>query len=237
MAKWSGAIGNTGILDLTWVKSADELSEVTSIDNVGIVRVSESLYNSAISIPQHNVGLIQMAATGSRQAMTGSLRVTGDFLAHGAPDTILDITGCLLVLPPVNEIGFKGICVNGILAMPRGSEGMLSSKLGNVTGVVAFYPADKGTPRVIEGDESIGREFLELLPEATPLIVAGHLTLENDITAELLRSKVCEITLSGDLTTPRALLPLVQFLAAERSGSIQVADQQAAPTGSSAEPE
>ena len=237
MAEWSGTVGHVGILDLTWAKSPEDLARVTSIEDVGIVQVSKELYGYVISIPQQSVGMVQVVASGPHQSVTGSLRMTGDFLAHGNPETILDVTGCLLVLPPVEEIGFKQIVVNGVLALPRGSEGILSAKLGDVTGAVTFYPADQGTPRFITDNESIGREFLELLPEPTPFVVMGNLTVENDVTADLMRSKVSEIILYGNLRVPRPLYPLVQFLTKEKSGNINAVGSPSASPDAPAEQE
>jgi hypothetical protein len=128
MAKLSGRVGNTWILDLTWAQSVADLSEITAIENVGIVRVPEHLRAFVASIPQEKVGLVESAAQGPKKSLTGQVRLTGDFLAAGDPETALDVTGVLFVLPPLVKIGFREIRLTGLLFLPRGSEGLLSNK-------------------------------------------------------------------------------------------------------------
>jgi hypothetical protein len=97
------------------------------------------------------------------------LRLTGDFLARGDPDTTLVLTGQVIVTPPVTEIGFREIRVTGQLVLPRGCEAEVSAKLGNVTGQVIYCSFDKGMPRFFMGErESVGREFWSCCPRLRP---------------------------------------------------------------------
>jgi hypothetical protein len=229
MAKWSGRVGNTGILDLTWAKSIEDLNEITAIENVGIVRVPEHLYAFVASIPQEKVGMVETAASGPQKTLTGQVRLTGDFLAAGDPETTLVVTGVLFILPPLVKIGFREIRLTGIILLPRGSEGVISNKLGSLTGNVVYYSADASMPRLFMGQESIGREFLELLPTPVPFVVTGKLTIEADVTLDLLRAKVPEIVLTGQLVAPKALIPLLQVLTVDKTGTIQVLEQEGTP--------
>jgi hypothetical protein len=70
------------------------------------------------------------------------------------------------------------------------------------------------------GEETIGREFLELLPAPRALVVMGQLTFGEDVTVDLLKAKIPEIVLMGTIRTPPALLPLVQVLTIEKMGEI-----------------
>ena len=72
--------------------------------------------------------------------------------------------------------------------------------------------------------DPVGREFLEYLTKPTPFLISGNFIFEDDVTVELLREKVSEISLSGNLEAPRHLVPLVQFLTTEKSGNISARD-------------
>ena len=229
MAKLSGHIGRIGILDLTWAKSEEDLSEIEGIEKVGVLRVPEHLYKFVCSIPMDKVGVVEPVKLGPRKELTGQNRVSGEFLAGGDPEATLTITGQLFVAPPLEEIGFKAIDLTGMMFVPRGSEGKLSSKLGNVTGQIIYYPTDKGTPRLFQGEETIGREFLELLPEPAVWIIVGQVTVDDDVSSDLIRSKVPEIVLRGKLCAPSALVPLLQALAVDKLGSVVA--KEASPWG------
>ena len=227
--KWSGRIGNTGILDLTWAKSQEDLAEITAIENVGVVRAPEDLYTFVCSIPMEHVGVVEPATPGRRMELTGNTRIGGDFLANGDAETALAVTGNTFVTPPLERIGFRELRVIGNLFVPRGSEAALGAKLRHLIGNIIYYPADKGIPRFWMDGESISREFLELLTEAMPFVIMGQVAIEDDVTADLLRSKVSEIVLAGTLKAPKSLLPLLQVLTVEKMGSIVA--KEAAPWG------
>jgi len=133
--------------------------------------------------------------------------------------------GQTIVLPPVTEIGYKGIEVMGQLILPRGREGIVSSKLGNVKGHILYCSFEHGEPRLIMGEERIGAEFLELLPAPTTLVVMGKLTLEDDVTVGALREAVTEIILLGKLSVPPQLAAIAQVLAAQKVGEIVVQEE------------
>lgn len=219
-AKLRGAVHNLGFLDLSWAKSIADVENITSLHNIGFLRVPENLYDFIMSLPMHNIGFVDRVPSGDKMEIAGQSRVSGDFLASGDPNTMLVVTGQLFVSPPLESIGFKELLVTGQLFLPRGSERVLTGKLKRLTGQVLYYRADAGAPRVFSDGEEIGREFLELLPEPAPFIIMGKVTLEDDISVELLRRKVVEITLAGRLHAPRHLLSVLQILAVDKVGSI-----------------
>ena len=226
MPKLSGEIGHIGILDLSWAKNIKDLAEITKIAHVGVVRVPEHLYEHIFSIPLKHVGIVEKVprAKGAKTELTGQTRVTGEFLANGDPETTLVVTGTLVVMPPLESIGFSEIRVTGQLILPRGTEGILSTKLGSLNGQIVYCSFDKGLPRLFMGKESVGAEFLELLPDPVPWVILGDLTIDDDVTAEMFRAKVPEIVLTGNLIAPKALIPTLQVLATERTGVISVKD-------------
>jgi hypothetical protein len=52
----SGAISNVGVLDLTGMKSTEELAGIRSISRVGIVLVPETLMSGLLAVPMEKVG-------------------------------------------------------------------------------------------------------------------------------------------------------------------------------------
>jgi hypothetical protein len=218
--KEKGTFHNMGFLDLSWAKTMEDIAHITSIHNIGVLRVPEQLYELVCSLPMHNVGIIERVPSGDKIEISGQSRVSGEFLAAGEPDTMLLVTGQLFVTPPLESIGFKEVRVTGQMFLPRGSEKVLTGKLRRLTGQILYYRGDAGAPRVFSNGEEIGREFLELLPEPAPFIIMGDVSLDDDISVDLLRSKVVEITLAGRLHAPRHLLPLLQILAVDKVGAI-----------------
>ena len=231
-----GEISHVGILDLSWAKSVEDLSSITKISHVGVVRVPEDLYEHVFSIPLRHVGLVEKVSRGkgATKELTGQTRVTGEFLAGGDPETTLVVTGSLVVMPPLESIGFAEISVIGQLVLPRGTEGIMSTKLGSLKGQIVYCSLDNGPPRLFMGNESVGAEFLELLSDPVPWVITGELTIDDDVTPEMFRAKVPEIVLTGNLIAPKALVPTLQVLAAERTGVISAkegAPEQSAQEG------
>ena len=153
--QWKGTISHMGIVDLTWAESEEDLAGITGFENIGVLRVAPKLYRYVISKPMRNVGVVEQSdpTRGPKQEITGQARLTGAYLASGDPETTLEIMGQLVVLPPLEAIGFKQVRVMGQMILPRGSEAILSAKLGSLHGNIIYYPADKGAPRLFMGKE------------------------------------------------------------------------------------
>lgn len=217
-----GRISEMGMLNLMSAKTADDLKGITSISEVGVILIPEHLATELAKIPMSEVGTIAAIPTGENvQLQTGQIHLSGESLAAGDPETSLVVVGQVFIETPVTSVGFKKLHIYGQSIALRGSEAALGAKLGNFQGQ-NFYVAAK--PRIFMGDETIGREFLELLPEPCSLIIMGQLKIEGDVTAELMKNKVLEILLMGQLLVPRALVPLAQVLATTQMGSIQGVD-------------
>lgn len=218
MSERKGAIKNMGMLDLTSAKTAEELSGITSMENVGVVLVPEHLTAALAGIPSQNVGSVVPVPQGAKMNLqVGQTRLSGEALAAGPEDAILVLVGQIIITTPVEQVGYKELRVVGQLLAPRGSETALGAKLANLTGQAVYYPEGA---RLIMGSETLSREALESLTRPTPLMVEGRLTIEDDVTPELLRSKVPEIMLTGIIEAPKALWPALRSLMVDSTGRL-----------------
>jgi len=214
----SGQIHEVGVLNLLSAKTAEDFKGITSISEVGVILVPEHLAAELMKVPMHEVGTVAAIPEGDNvNLQVGQIKLTGEALAAGDPERILVVVGQLCLTSVVPSVGYKGIHVTGQIFATKGSENAIGAKLISLQGQIFYIPAN---PRLIMGEESIGQEFLELLPEPVPLVVMGKLTIEADVTREMLKSKINEITLMGDLNVPKTLLPLAQVLTVEKMGEI-----------------
>jgi hypothetical protein len=214
----TGHIHNVDFLDLSSAKTTDDLAGITRISNVDCILIPEHLMTALTRIPMDNVdAVIPMPAGENVQLRVGQVWMTGEALAAGGAEDSLFVAGQLLITTPVTSVGYREIRVHGQVMAPRGSEAALGAKLGRLTGQILYLPVKA---RTIMAEESIGKAFLDLLPEPTALVVFGGLTIEDDVTVELLQSKVSEIVLFGQINAPRPLVPLVQVLTTQHLGQI-----------------
>ncbi|MGE5530179.1 MAG: hypothetical protein ACM3X6_13715 [Patescibacteria group bacterium] len=207
-----GLIQNIGLLDLTGMKSPDNLKDVTGIKNVGLILVPESLNKALMGVPMECVGCIAPVPEGANVRMqTGITKIPGKVLANpgGREDDILVVTGITVITSPVEKVGYKQLHVIGQLLAPKGSEAALTAGITRLTGMVAYH---NGNPRVFTGDTCFSRDFLELLDAPATLVIMGNCTVERDVPAALLKEKLAGIILMGNLAAPKALLPMLQML-------------------------
>lgn len=218
----SGEICNLGVLDLRFATSPDDLSGIVSLKNIGVILIPEALSAALARIPSQNIGAIAPIPDGANvDILNGQTHLTGAGLANGNPERILMVVGQAFVDDIVESVGYREIRVVGQLFAPRGSEAAISSKLSYMNGQVFYLTAN---PRVFMGSSEISAAFLGFFPEPSALVVMGELRLDDDVTGELLRARVAEIVLMGTISTPRPLLPLVQFLTREKMGEIVARD-------------
>ncbi|NLT42152.1 MAG: hypothetical protein GXX93_05730 [Anaerolineae bacterium] len=221
MSQHTGTIRDMGLLDLSSAQSAEDLSGITSIHDVGAIIIPEDLMSALIRIDIHDVGSVVPIPRGANVSLhMGQTRLTGEALAAGPEDTVLVLVGQTLITSPVQTVGYQALHVIGQLLAPRGSEGVLTAKIAKLTGQ-AVYLTGMEHARFIMGKERIGRAFLELLTHPTPLVVVGKLTIEEGTPADLLREKVPEIALLGKIQAPEELVPLLQVLTVEKQGVIE----------------
>lgn len=214
-----GHLQKMGMLDLRSAKTPEDLNGITGISQVGCILVPEHLATVLAQIPMKEVGSIVPVPEGENiKTQVGQIRLNGEALAGGNPEDILFIVGQTFITTPVTSVGYKEVWIHGQLFAIRGSEGVLGAKLTRMNGQNFYLPAGA---RTIMGEETIGREFLELLPEPAVLVIMGQLTFEDDVTVDLLKAKVPEIVLMGQIKAPAALVPLVQVLTVEKMGEIK----------------
>ena len=211
-------IEQVGVLDWTTIQNPEDISDIESIEQVGVILIQEHLAGALARIPMEQVGSIAIVPSGSNvQITSGQTRTSGEALAAGDPETVWVIAGQLFITTPVTQVGYKEIHVNGQMVAPRGSETALGPKIKRLSGQVIYYPPGA---RYFLGDETFTAEFLELLPEPTPLMIVGTAKFTEDVTVELLKSKITEIGLIGTIMAPKALIPLLQVLTVEKTGTI-----------------
>jgi hypothetical protein len=215
----AGHIHEVGMLDLRSAKTPEDLSGITAISEVGCILIPEHLAARLNQIPMSEVGSVVPIPQGENiKCQIGQVWLTGEALAAGDPEATLMIIGQAFLKTPVTSVGYKAIRVHGQLIAIRGSEGALGAKISEMQGQTLYLPADS---RTFMGDETIRAEFLELLPAPQCLVVMGKLTFEDDVTVELLKAKVPEIVLMGEIVAPSALIPLLQVLTVEKMGEIK----------------
>jgi hypothetical protein len=216
----SGHISDVGMLDLTSARTPEDLVYIASLSNIGAILVPENLSAALSRVPMQNIGAIVPIATGDNVDMiTGQTKLTGESLAAGDPETVLVIVGQVIVTTRVEKVGYKGLQIVGQMIATRGSETALASKVKRLSGQL-LYCAEGA--RIFMGSETVTQEFLEMLPAPTPFLVMGQLRFDRDITADVLREKVSEIVLMGQIIVGPEIATLVQFLTVEKMGDIAV---------------
>ena len=217
-----GRIQNMGVLNLLSAKSAADFEGITKIENVGCVMVPESLAAAAARIPMENVGVVASVPDGGKVSLIcGQATFTGEALAEGDSETLLVVAGQLFITTPVFKVGYRGLHIMGQILAPRGSEGSLAAAITHLSGQARYFPVGA---RMFTGEHTISREFLEFIDTPIPLMITGEVEFTADVTVDLLRAKVSEIALTGEIKAPRALIPLLQFLAVENTGEIDATD-------------
>jgi len=216
-------INNVGVLDLREFESGD-LARIGCINNVGVILVPESLAAELMDIPMNNTGSIIPIPEGANVRVavhTGKLKMTGEALANpggNAEDIdILVLTGKLLITTPVEKVGYKELIVTGKVLAPRGSETALATGLTRLTGQVVYYPPGA---RFFMDEVRLGRDFFELLEEPIAMVIMDECVIESGVSVDLLRDKVSEIVLLGEVTAPGELVGILQVLTIENYGEI-----------------
>jgi hypothetical protein len=188
MSELSGAVENVALLDLSTMRSAEELSRITSISNVANVIVPESLAGALAAIPMKNVANVVPVPDGARvNAHVGALTMDGAALAApGDAPTVLLLTGALVITSPVERVGLHSILTVGAVVAPEGSQAALTPALRRTVGGVAYYPWKEGQEvRVFQGDTRVKGDVLAN-PGGGPddiAVVAGAMVVTSPVPA------------------------------------------------------
>ena len=222
----SRVIQNVALLDLTGMKSPDDLAGIRGIRDVAIILVPESLQARLASIPIEDVAaIVPVPEGGNVKVQTGQVKLSGEALANtgGGPDDVLILSGQTTITTPVHAVGYKQLIVVGQMFAPKGSESALGSGVTRLTGQI-FYFSEQA--RLINGEERFSREFFELLDAPISIFLNGSLRIEPGVTADLLKAKVSEIALNGEIVAPKALIPMLQILTIEKNGVIRALEDE-----------
>lgn len=163
MSDEAGVIENVALLDLSTMRSEEELSRIRSIRNVANVIVPESLAGALAAVPMTNVANVVPVPDGARvNSHVGALTMDGAALAApGEGTVVLLVTGALVVTSPVERVGFHSILTVGAVVAPEGSQAALVPVLRQTVGSTVYYPWAEGqTVRVFQGDTRLKGELL-----------------------------------------------------------------------------
>jgi len=105
----------------------------------------------------------------------------------------------------------------GNINAPRSLMPLISALVAEKIGNITAYPENA---RFLEGEDTLSKEYFEYLPEGTALVIGGVITIEDDVSPELLRAKVREIILNGKLKAPKPLAGLIRGLITEKNGEL-----------------
>ncbi len=140
----AGNIKNVGVLDLTSMKTPEEIARITSIENVGALLVPASLASALGAVPSRSVGTTVAVPEGNNvKVLTGELHMSGEALADASSDEVLLNIGQLIVTSRIDKIGYKSIIVVGELIAPAGSESAVGAAIGQLTGSTIYYPLER----------------------------------------------------------------------------------------------
>jgi hypothetical protein len=197
------------------------------IKTVGTALVPEAFLAHFSTLPIGTVGdlvVVPTAAGGKVKVRKGYIQMSGEALASGTgnPADILVVNGRLLITSPAEAVGYRQIIVVGQLLAPASSRSLLEAALSCLIGEVLYYPEPF---RIFTAPTCFDRAFFDLLDAPINLVLIGTASVASDVTADLLRAKVAEITLVGTLVAPRNLVPLLQLLATTNVGQIGAPEQ------------
>ncbi|MFD1675908.1 hypothetical protein [Alicyclobacillus fodiniaquatilis] len=214
-----GKIMNVGFLDLRGVRSAEEFSRIESIMNVGMILVQEDQMAYVGTVPMENVGGIVPVPVGPDvKILSGQMEISGESLAaQGDENTILVLAGQLILTSPVTALKSQ-LVVAGQLLAPRASESVIGAKLQYSAGQILYYKG--GTPRMLVGNNTITADFLEMASDPLTLILIGDTRFTSEVTVDLLRNKVHDLVLIGNVHAPLRLHGALQYLASTKVGDL-----------------
>lgn len=188
MSDVSGVVENVAVLDLSTMRSAEELSRITSIRHVANVIVPESLAGALAAIPMQDVANVVPVPDGARvNAHVGAMTMDGAALAApGDAPTVLLLTGALVITSPVERVGLHSILTVGAVVAPEGSQAALTPALRRTVGAVVYYPWVEGqNVKVFQGDTRMRGDILAN-PGGGPddvAIVAGAMVVTSPVPA------------------------------------------------------
>jgi hypothetical protein len=212
-----------GLLIITSPVTGPVPRRISVIGSVIAPRGSESALGPALGGGVGDVSYYRYVDGQDVRVFAGQVTLSAATLANsdGSQDDVLVAAGQVVVTGPVTDVGFAQLIVSGQLALPSGSRAALEQRT-RVNGQLIWYHADE--PRVVIDNLSVGPAFFRLLERPISFILLGNLTVEHGVTEEMIREKVTDIAMLGDVIAPAELIPVLQVLATETLGRFRVAD-------------
>ena len=218
--EFAGEIKKMGILDLTGMKSAEELKKTTRIEKVGTVLVPEDLMDTFMNISMEKVGTIVPVPRDQKyKTRTGQMELSPGMLASGDEDIRLILVGQGIMKEPVEEIGYGSLHLSGQFLFPRESQSVLEDSIDYTSGQLMYFSGSN--PRIFTGDQKFSATFFEMIEEPMTMILVGTTTFSEDVTPELLQEKVEEIVMVGEMVASEEVISVLQFLAEHCVGEMK----------------
>lgn len=216
-------IENIGVLDLTAMK-AEDIAGVARIANIGVILIPAALQSAFMRITQENIGMVVSVphTTGRVKVLSGNLNISGEVLANrsGSPDDVLVILGEIIITSAGDTVGYRELLIAGMLAAPKSMETLIIDAASQVAGTIAYYNSPE-PPKLYAGNQSFSRAFFELFDQPTALAFVGSIHIEDDVDASIVKQKVSEIILLGNLSAPKSAVAAIQQVAVHTTGNIQ----------------
>jgi hypothetical protein len=212
-----------GMLVVTSPVTGPVPRRVAVVGSVLAPRGSEQALGPALAGGVGSVSYYRYAEGQDLRLLTGQVKLSGAILANpaGQPDDILVAVGQVVVSGPVATVGYAQVMVVGQFIAPEGSRDVLEPRM-QVLGQVAWYRGDD--PRMIFEETRLGPDFFRLLDHPVSLVVLDDLVIAPDVTESMVRGKLADVVLFGDVTAPAELVGLLQVLVTDAFGTIRAAD-------------
>ena len=212
-----------GMLVITSPVTGEVPHRITVVGQVLAPRGSEAALGRVLGGGSGSVSYYRYTEGQDFKVLSGQVKLSGAMLANPAGEAadVLIAAGQVIVTGPVTTVGYAQVIVAGQLIAPAASRDLLEPRM-QITGQSAWYRSDD--PRIILDDISVGPDYFRLLDHPITLVLLGDMTVAPGVSEDMVREKITDIVLLGDITAPPELVPVFQVLAIEAFGDIRAAD-------------
>ena len=204
--------------------SPEATAAIRKIEDVTLLLLSERNAGHLVAKMEDVDAVVTLPDGDDSQVVirTGQVELAGEALSSdAAANQILVASGEIVITPPITECRYRQMHVTGQLLVPRSGRAAVSAALTTMSGQMSTYPDDMPI-RTVNGNAEYDAAFLNLLDRPECVVVNGKLTLADDVTDDLLKAKVGEIVLNGQVSAPRSAAAAARFLCREQNGQIEV---------------
>jgi hypothetical protein len=183
---------------------------------------SESALGPVLGSVIGSVGYYRHSENVEVKVLSGQVKLSGATLANptGTPDDLLLAAGQVVMTGSVGKIGYARVIVVGQLIAPASTQDVLEPYL-DLHGQAAWHKA--AAPWIVMDDIEVGTDFFRLLDEPVSAIVFGDLTISPGVTEDVVREKIVDLIVFGDIVAPAEVVPVLQVRATDIYGSIRSA--------------